>query len=379
LGTRLAKLEYEGDVDAGQVYYYHEDVLGSTVMVTDFDGQVTWRGDCAPFGETLAEQTSWGNAYTYLGNEDDGGVRDFGARFYDARVGRFISPDPVKNVASANVVNPYTYCANNPLKYTDRFGLSTNPVYPEPSPEDGKRGGGGGGTDAGRPNDPESLWQDFGETDQYIAFDEDVPRTQRDDIVALLEDFWGVNVTEVPWATRGQHASEAVSNCDLLIQFFGEGNWPKDAPNQISYAHDNIRWEFGTYDEIFVNYPVVAGELTPLALGQGESWRTDQPGYLGARRGGGILNNKYWWANQDPARYDGFFDNAIAKIGSYFVVHELSHLITGIDDDLTLMVYSPIYAGYSEYPIGILFYYTTAGERHMANNRYWDGLKDRFP
>ncbi len=86
LGTRLAKLEYEGNVPEGQVYYYHQDILGSSVMVTDIDGQITWKGDYAPFGEALEEQSSWGNPYTFLGNEDDGGLMDFGARFYDARV-----------------------------------------------------------------------------------------------------------------------------------------------------------------------------------------------------------------------------------------------------------------------------------------------------
>jgi len=34
-----------------------------------------------------AQPVNWGNPYTYLGNEDDGGLMDFGARFYDPRLG----------------------------------------------------------------------------------------------------------------------------------------------------------------------------------------------------------------------------------------------------------------------------------------------------
>ena len=112
----------------GQLYFEHHDLLGSPVMRTAIDGAVVWKGDYAPFRETLEEQPiTWGSQYRFLGNEDDGGLMDFGARFYDPRVGRFISPDPIKDVSSANAVNPYVYCANNPLRYTDKFGLSKAP------------------------------------------------------------------------------------------------------------------------------------------------------------------------------------------------------------------------------------------------------------
>jgi len=72
---------------------------------------------------------------------------DFGARFYDPRVGRFISPDPIRDVSSANAVNPYVYCMNNPLRYTDKFGLRPAQA-PQTPPEEG--GGGGGGDYGGQ-------------------------------------------------------------------------------------------------------------------------------------------------------------------------------------------------------------------------------------
>jgi RHS repeat-associated protein len=149
LGWKLATLEYEGNVPEGQVYFDHHDVLASPVMRTDIDGDVVWKGDYAPFGETLEEQpVTWGSQYRFLGNEDDGGLMDFGARFYDPRVGRFVNADPIRDVASSRTVNPYVYCANNPLRYTDKFGLrmARGPIYKggdEPS------AGGGGGMSSG--------------------------------------------------------------------------------------------------------------------------------------------------------------------------------------------------------------------------------------
>jgi RHS repeat-associated protein len=82
-----------------------------------------------------------GGQYRFLGNEDDGGLMDFGARFYDPRVGRFISPDPIQDISSSRSVNPYVYCANNPLRYTDKFGLShERPEWNVGADDGGRRG-----------------------------------------------------------------------------------------------------------------------------------------------------------------------------------------------------------------------------------------------
>ena len=79
----------------GQLYFEHHDLLGSPVMRTAIDGAVVWKGDYAPFRETLEEQPiTWGSQYRFLGNEDDGGLMDFGARFYDPLVGRFVRFNP---------------------------------------------------------------------------------------------------------------------------------------------------------------------------------------------------------------------------------------------------------------------------------------------
>jgi uncharacterized protein RhaS with RHS repeats len=47
----------------------------------------------------------------------------YGARYYDPQIGRFISPDTiVPDPANPQTLNRYSYCLNNPLKYTDPSG-----------------------------------------------------------------------------------------------------------------------------------------------------------------------------------------------------------------------------------------------------------------
>ena len=51
------------------------------------------------------------------------GLINCNARLYDPALGRFLMPDPlIQNPASTQNFNRYSYCLNNPLKYTDESG-----------------------------------------------------------------------------------------------------------------------------------------------------------------------------------------------------------------------------------------------------------------
>jgi RHS repeat-associated protein len=52
---------------------------------------------------------------------------DMNGRLYDPVVGRFLSPDPVvQDPSFTQSLNRYSYCLNNPLKYTDPSGEKWN-------------------------------------------------------------------------------------------------------------------------------------------------------------------------------------------------------------------------------------------------------------
>lgn len=65
------------------------------------------------------------NQYKYNGkelNEDFGlGWYDYGARWYDASLGRWNVVDPMAEKTQA--INPYNYVMGNPVRLIDPFGL----------------------------------------------------------------------------------------------------------------------------------------------------------------------------------------------------------------------------------------------------------------
>ena len=63
--------------------------------------------------------------FTYTGREFDleTGLYYYRARYYDARAGRFVTKDPIG--FDGGDVNLYVYVKNNPIIFTDPFGLKS--------------------------------------------------------------------------------------------------------------------------------------------------------------------------------------------------------------------------------------------------------------
>lgn len=75
--------------------------------------------------DEIVSDSSVGNPWRYRGKRVDKecGLIYFGYRYYDAEVGRWISPDPAGFIDGPNL---YAYAHNNPLTYIDYFGLNSS-------------------------------------------------------------------------------------------------------------------------------------------------------------------------------------------------------------------------------------------------------------
>ncbi|MBD3389212.1 MAG: hypothetical protein GF416_08965 [Candidatus Altiarchaeales archaeon] len=107
---------------SGEIYYYHPDHLGSTVVVSDSDGNLEERISYQPFG--LPRQSSE-ELYQFTSQEWEGdlGFYDYGARQYNPTLRRFMQADSIiPNPYNPQNMNRYSYVLNNPLIYIDPTG-----------------------------------------------------------------------------------------------------------------------------------------------------------------------------------------------------------------------------------------------------------------
>ena len=107
-----------------ETQWIHTNHLGSTEAITDADGVVIHNKTYRLFGDVMNESgVEAGRGYTGQ-RADASGLIYLGARYYDPKLGRFISPDPVVPSASSTGLNRYAYAGNNPVNFTDTDGLS---------------------------------------------------------------------------------------------------------------------------------------------------------------------------------------------------------------------------------------------------------------
>jgi len=104
--------------------YYHADIVGTPVVLTDEAGLLIANADYKPFGEEVIPGAAQ-DPHKFTGKEldDEVGLYYFGARYYDADIGRFISVDPVNGKSEdPQTWNRYVYGRNNPLRFVDPTG-----------------------------------------------------------------------------------------------------------------------------------------------------------------------------------------------------------------------------------------------------------------
>lgn len=116
-GQLLAMLE------ASNVYFVHNDHLGTPQTITDAAQSIVWQADYTPFGQaTLITQTVENNV-RFPGQYYDveTGLHYNYFRYYDPSLGRYITSDPI---GLEGGINTFGYVGGNPLGYSDPYGLA---------------------------------------------------------------------------------------------------------------------------------------------------------------------------------------------------------------------------------------------------------------
>ena len=106
-------------------YLAFTDNLGSILSVFDEEGRKVFDASYDAWGKQTITQNDIGLYRGYTGHEmlNEYDIINMNGRLYDPVIGRFFSPDNyVQMPDNSQNFNRYSYCLNNPLKYTDPSG-----------------------------------------------------------------------------------------------------------------------------------------------------------------------------------------------------------------------------------------------------------------
>lgn len=135
---------------SGATSFYNADGLGSITSLSNSTGSLAQTYGYDSFGKQTSSSGSLTNPFQYAGRELDpeSGFYYNRARYFDPASGRFLAEDPEGFDAG---VNFYAYVLNNPIVFTDPFGLDVIVCFfPEPAMGNGHVG-------FGFPGEPYSI------------------------------------------------------------------------------------------------------------------------------------------------------------------------------------------------------------------------------
>ena len=105
-------------------YRFIRDVQGSVRLVVDAaTGTIAQRLDYDSFGTVLQDTNPGFQPFGFQSGlyHPDTALVQFGARWYDASTGRWLSKDPILLEGGLNL---YVFCGNDPVNYVDPWGLA---------------------------------------------------------------------------------------------------------------------------------------------------------------------------------------------------------------------------------------------------------------
>ena len=111
-----------------QVYYFHNDHLGTPQAMSDAAGRKVWEAEYEPFGKATVNEDPDGDGKTVTNNlrfpgqyyDAETGLHYNYHRDYQPETGRYLQPDPIGLIGG---LNPYRYAINNPINHIDPLGL----------------------------------------------------------------------------------------------------------------------------------------------------------------------------------------------------------------------------------------------------------------
>ena len=114
--------------NGNKIYYFHFNRIGSTIMLTDENGNVSDSYAYTPFGKLLKHSGNLLQPFTFIGKRgvislNTNNIYNMRARWYDAASARFMSREPIwPQLNNPNALNPYQYSGNNPVNFSDSTG-----------------------------------------------------------------------------------------------------------------------------------------------------------------------------------------------------------------------------------------------------------------
>jgi RHS repeat-associated protein len=108
------------------VSYFHNDHLGTPLILTNDNQIIVWKAAYTPFGGADISVQTVENPFRLPGQyyDSETGLHYNYFRYYDPTTGRYVTPDPI---GLEEGINLFVYVQNNPVNWLDPLGFAACP------------------------------------------------------------------------------------------------------------------------------------------------------------------------------------------------------------------------------------------------------------
>jgi len=324
--------------------YFYNDERNCRRVVIDSSGEKLDKFEYSTWGEVTHLYGSNDYLASFTGKEyDDTGFIYFNARYYDPKVGRFITEDPIRKGISY-----YNYCGNNPVNNIDISGFDwlSNDPYP-----------------SGNPTDP-NTGEEFNYHPSPRENREPAPIMYSTIAIALLPIGILIGLGLVLTASVLKQLGKLVSEVDAEVST-KKNKWIKFYRFEAWRFHAQMGWLMPNEGRLYL--PWMSNAIEAISYGdlglhpdQAAAEYLDR-GFLISWMPETVLNlflesHNIWiskWTGDDPAKSKTFGDYFTPKIRNFF--ERLGFSSTGITEVVYMDQRALDYINYNRYYAGIDF------------------------